>query len=85
MIVHIDPLKIIHFEKQNGRLKQNGRQNHKTDHNLLNFQARSSRFFMVVHIDLLKIIHFLKQNGSQITKLIITHSIFKPETPDIAW
>ena len=51
--------------------------NHKTDHNSLNFQARSSRFCMVVHIDLLQITHFGKQNGHQITKLIITHSIFK--------
>ena len=50
--------------------------NHKTDHNSLDFQARSSRFCMVVHIDLLQIIHFQKQNGRQIIKLIITHSIF---------
>ena len=62
--------------------------NHKTDYNSFNFQARSSRFGMVVHIDLLQITHFGKQNGCQkqndrqISKLIITHSIFKLEAPD---
>ena len=65
--------------------------NHKTDHNSLNFQARSSRFCVVLHTDLLKITHFekqngcQKQNGHQITKLKITHSIFKIEAPDFAW
>ena len=59
--------------------------NHKTDHNSLNFQARSSRFCMVVHIYLLKITHFGKQNGHQIPKLIITHSISKLGAPDFAW
>jgi len=64
--------------------------NQKTDHNSLNFKARSSLFCMVVHIYLLQITHFGKQNcrqiqnGRQIAKLIITHSIFKLEAPDLA-
>ena len=70
------------YKKQNGRLKTKWPPktkwlpNHKTDHNSLNFQARSHRFCMVVHTDLLQIIHFQKQNGRQIIKLIITYSIF---------
>ena len=65
--------------------------NPKTDHNTFNYQPRSIRFCMVVHIDLLQITHFgkqnchQKQNGHQITKLIITHSIFKLDAPDFAW
>ena len=65
--------------------------NHITDHNSLNFQARSSRFCMVVHIDILQITHFgkqsgrQKQNGHQISKLTITHSIFKLEASYFPW
>ena len=52
-------------QKQNGRQKQNACQK-KTDHNSLNFQARSSRFCMVVHIDLLQITDFAKEMAANL-------------------
>ena len=48
-------------------------------HNSVNFQARSSRFYMVVHFFAKKQHGRQKQNG--ITELSITQSIFKLEAP----
>ena len=64
-------------------------------HNSVNFQARNSRFCMEVHLDPPHKI--IKKNGRQKakwpprnkmaakTKLSITWSIFKLESPDFAW
>ena len=61
--------------------------NHKTDHNSLNFQARSSRFCMVVHIDILQITKFWKIKWPSETKWPpnLKFSIFKLEAPEFPW